>query len=194
MIAAEEAGDRLSHPELITTATLLFVAGHETTTNLIGNAVLALLRNPDELRRLRDDPSLIRTGIEECLRYDSPVQFTARITTADLEVGGHPIGAGEQVIVIVGAANRDPSQFPDPERLDVGRPEKQNRHLSFAAGPHFCLGASLARIEAQVAIGTLLRRLPDLELITTAPTYREHFVLRGVQELRVSFSPTPSAG
>jgi cytochrome P450 len=189
MIAAEEAGDRLTHPELITTATLLFVAGHETTTNLIGNAFLALLRNPDQLRRLRDEPGLIRTAVEELLRYDSPVQFTARITTEDIEVGGQPIGAGEQIIVVIGAANRDPAQFADPERLDVGRPERENRHLSFAAGPHFCLGASLARLEAQVAIGTLLRRLDDLQLVTTEPAYREHFVLRGVQELRVRFSP-----
>jgi cytochrome P450 len=191
MIAAEEAGDRLTHPELITTATLLFVAGHETTTNLIGNAMLALVRHPDELRRLRDDPGLIRTAVEEFLRYDSPVQFTARITTEDIEVGGQPIAAGEQIIVVVGAANHDPAQFADPDRLDVGRPERENRHLSFAAGPHYCLGASLARLEAQVAIGTLLRRFDDLELVTTEPTYREHFVLRGVQELRVGFSPVP---
>jgi pimeloyl-[acyl-carrier protein] synthase len=188
MIAAEQEGDRLSHAELITTATLLFVAGHETTTNLIGNAVLALLRNPDQLGRLRDDPSLIRTGVEECLRYDSPVQFTARITTEDVEVGGQTVNAGEQVIVVVGAANRDPAQFRDPDRLDVSRPEKQNRHLSFAAGPHYCLGASLARLEAQIAIGTLLRRFGHLELLTTTPTYRKHFVLRGVEELHVGFA------
>lgn len=194
MIAAEEAGDRLSHPELITTATLLFVAGHETTTNLIGNAVLALLRNPGELQRLRDDPTLIRTAVEEFLRYDSPVQFTARITTEDVVVGrpdgpdgpdGQLIPAGEQVIVVVGAANHDPAQFPDGDRLDIGRPLEQNRHLSFAAGPHFCLGASLARLEAQIALSTLLRRFPHLELVTTQPEYREHFVLRGVKELRV---------
>jgi cytochrome P450 len=189
MIAAEEAGDRLTHEELITTATLLFVAGHETTANLIGNAVLALLRNPSQMRRLRDDPTLIRSAVEELLRYDSPVQFTARITTAYVEVGGQSIAAGDQVIVVVGAANRDPAQFPDADRLDVGRPERENRHLSFAAGPHFCLGAALARLEAQAAIGTLLRRTADLELITTEPEYREHFVLRGVKELRVRFSP-----
>ncbi len=190
MIAAEEAGDRLTHQELITTATLLFVAGHETTTNLIGNAVLALLRHRDQLERLRADPTLIRTAVDELLRYDSPVQFTARITTADLEIGGRPIPAGDQVIVVVGAANRDPEQFPDPDRLDVGRPLEQNRHLSFAAGPHYCLGAALARLEAQVALNTIIRRLPDLELVTTAPEYREHWVLRGVKELRVAFSPT----
>lgn len=189
MIAAEEAGDRLSHAELITTATLLFVAGHETTSNLIGNAMLALLRHPAELRRLRDDPSLIRTAVEEFLRYDSPVQYIARITTADVQVGGVPIPAGEQLILVVGGMNRDPDQFPDPDRLDVGRPEKANRHLSFSAGIHFCLGASLARMEAQVAIGTLLRRTEDLRLLTTEPKVRDHFVLRGVHELRVGFSP-----
>ena len=188
MIAAEQEGDRLTHPELITTATLLFVAGHETTTNLIGNAVLALLRNPDQLARLRDDPTLIRSAVEEFLRYDSPVQFVARITTEPIDVGGVTIPAGEQMIVVVGAANHDPAQFADPDHLDVGRPERENRHLSFSAGPHFCLGASLARLEAQVAIDTLLRRLSDFDLVTTAPTYRDHFVLRGVQELRVSCS------
>ncbi len=172
----------------------MLAAGHETTTNLIGNAMLALLRNPDQLRRLREDPSLLRTGVEECLRYDSPVQFTARITTEELEVDGHRIPAGDQVIVVVGAANRDPAQFRDPERLDFGRPEKENRHLSFAAGPHYCLGASLARLEAQVAIGTLLRRLDNVELITTAPVYRKHFVLRGVEELRVGFSTSRKVG
>jgi pimeloyl-[acyl-carrier protein] synthase len=106
-----------------------------------------------------------------------------------VEIGGQPIPAGDQVIVIVGAVNRDPAQFADPERLDVGRPLEQNRHLSFAAGPHYCLGAALARLEAQVALDTILRRLRDLELVTTEPEYREHFVLRGVKELRVRFSP-----
>jgi len=188
MIAAEEAGDRLTHPELITTATLLFVAGHETTTNLIGNAVLALLRHPAELARLRAEPDLIRTAVEEFLRYDSPVQFTARITREDVEVGAgahrQVIPAGEQLIIVVGAANHDPAQFPGGDRLDIGRPLEHNRHLSFAAGPHFCLGASLARLEAQLAVSTLLLRFDHLELLTTRPEYREHFVLRGVKELR----------
>jgi cytochrome P450 len=188
MIAAEEAGDRLTHQELITTATLLFVAGHETTTNLIGNAVLALLRNREELRRLRDDPALMRSAVEEFLRYDSPVQFVARITREDVEVGGQPIPKGDQLILVVGAMNRDPAQFADPDRLDVARPIEENRHLSFSGGPHYCLGASLARLEAQVAIGTLLRRFPDLELVTTQPEVREHFVLRGFKELKVRTS------
>ena len=189
MIAAEEAGDRLTHPELITTATLLFVAGHETTLNLVGHAVLALLRNPGEMERLRQDPSLIRPAVEEFLRYDSPVQFTARIATTDVEVDGTVIEAGEQVAVVIGACNRDPDHFPDPDRLDLSR--EDNRHLSFAAGAHYCLGAALARLEAQVAVGTLVRRLENLELVTTEPRYRDHFVLRGVHELRVAFSPAP---
>jgi len=188
MIAAEEAGDRLSHAELITTATLLFVAGHETTSNLIGNAMLALFRNPSELDRLRTQPDLIKPAVEEFLRYDSPVQFIARMTTEDTEVGGQVIPKGEQLILVVGAMNRDPAQFDDPDRLDVGRPEKTNRHLSFSGGAHFCLGASLARLEAQIAIGTLIRRLPGLHLLTTEPRHRDHFVLRGVHELRAGFS------
>ena len=192
MIAAEEAGDRLTHAELITTATLLFVAGHETTMNLIGNAVLALLRNRGELERLRRDPALIRSAVEEFLRYDSPVQFTARIATTDVEVDGTRIEAGEQVAVVIGACNRDPAQFADPDRLDLGR-EEAHRHLSFAAGAHYCLGAALARLEAQVAVGTLVQRLDDLELVTTQPRYRDHFVLRGVHELRVAFSPASPA-
>jgi cytochrome P450 len=190
MIAAEEAGDRLTHAELITTATLLFVAGHETTMNLIGNAVLALLRHRGQLERLQNDPTLIRPAVEEFLRYDSPVQFTARIATTDLEIDGVPIEAGDQVAVVIGACNRDPDQFPDPDRLDLGR-EEAHRHLSFAAGAHYCLGAALARLEAQVAVNALVQRLDNLELVTTDPEYRDHFVLRGVKALRVAFSPAP---
>jgi cytochrome P450 len=192
LIAAEEEGDRLTHAELITTATLLFVAGHETTMNLIGNAVLALLRHPDELARLRQQPELVRSAVEEVLRWDPVVQFTARIATEDVDVDGRTIGAGQQVVVIIGAANRDPEQFPDePDRFDIGR--QDNRHLTFSAGPHYCLGASLARIEAQTAIGTLVRRFPDLHLLTSSPTYRQHQVLRGVEALEVGFSPVPAA-
>jgi cytochrome P450 len=188
LLAAETAGDTLSHAELLSTATLLFVAGFETTMNLVGNGTLALLRHPDQLTRLRDDPSLIRTGVEELLRYDGPVHVTARIATSDVEIGGETIHAGEQAVAILGAANRDPEQFPDPDRLDVAR--TPNRHLAFGGGPHFCLGASLARMEGQIAFDTLLRRLPDLELATEAPAYRDHYVIRGVTELRVRFTPT----
>jgi len=192
LLAAEADGERLTHAELLSTATLLFVAGFETTMNLVGNGTLALLRNRDQLIRMGDDPTLVRTGVEELLRYDGPVHVTARIATQDLEIGGCTVREGEQVVAMLGAANRDPSQFPDPHRLDVSR--TPNRHLAFGGGPHFCLGASLARIEGQLAFETLLRRLPDLELATVAPTYRDHFVIRGVTELKVGFTPqAPSA-
>jgi len=187
LLAAEAGGERLTHAELLSTATLLFVAGFETTMNLVGNGTLALLRNPDQMTRMRRDPTLIRTGVEELLRYDGPVHVTARIATEDLEIDGYSIREGEQVVAMLGAANRDPAQFPDPHRLDVAR--TPNRHLAFGGGPHFCLGASLARLEAQLAFETMLRRLPDLELHTEAPTYRDHFVIRGVTELKVGFSP-----
>jgi len=191
LIAAGDGGDALTHAELLSTATLLFVAGFETTMNLVGNGTLALLRNPGELARLRDDPSLVRTGIEELLRYDGPVHVTARIATEDVPIGGFTVREGEQVVAVLGAANRDPAQFPEPDRLDVAR--TPNRHLGFGGGPHFCLGAALARMEGQIAFETMLRRLPDLELATEHPGYRDHFVIRGVTELGVRFSPRPAA-
>ena len=191
LISAEQAGERLTHEELLTTATLLLLAGFETTMNLVGNAMLVLLQHPDELARLRDDPTLDRSAVEELLRYEGPVHITARIATTDVEVGGQVIGKGEQAAVVLAAANRDPVQFPDPNRLDVGRTD--NRHLAFAAGAHYCLGAALARIEARAAIGTLVRRFPDLELVTTEPQWRDHFVIRGLKELRVAFTPRKTA-
>ena len=186
LLAAEAEGDRLTHAELLSTVTLLFVAGFETTMNLIGNGMLALLRNPSEIDRLRADPTLVRTGVEELIRYDGPVHITARIATTDVEIGGRLIREGEQVAVSLGAANRDPEQFPDPDRLDVGR--TPNRHLGLGGGPHFCLGATLARIESQAAFGAVLRRFPHLELATEQPTYRDHFVIRGLTGLKVSIS------
>jgi cytochrome P450 len=185
LIAAEEAGERLSWEELLSTIILLFLAGHETTVNLIGNGALALLRNPDQLERLRSDPSLGPGAVEELLRYDSPVHVTARIATTDLEVGGTPVAAGEQVIVLVAAANRDPAVFAGPDRLDVGR--RDNRHLSFSAGTHYCLGAALARMEGEIALGALVRRFPRLELVDPEPGYRDHLVLRGLRALPLSF-------
>ena len=185
LIAAEEGGERLSWEELLSTIILLFLAGHETTVNLIGNGALALLRHPGELERLRREPALGASAVEELLRYDSPVHVTARIATADLEVGGTPVAEGEQVVVLVAAANRDPAVFPDPDRLDLGRPD--NRHLSFSAGTHYCLGAALARLEGEVALGKLVRRFPRLELADPDPTYRDHLVLRGLRALPLSF-------
>ncbi len=184
-----DGGDRLTTAELLTTVTLLFVAGFETTMNLVGNGMLALLRHPGELARLRDDPALLKTGVEELLRYDSPVHVTARIATTDIEVDGQAIRAGEQLALVIGAANRDPAAFDQPDRLDVGR--HPNRHLSFGGGPHFCLGAALARIEGQLAFEAVIRRLTDLELITTQPVHRDHFVIRGLTALEVAFSPAP---
>jgi cytochrome P450 len=181
LVTAEEGGERLSWEELLTTIILLFLAGHETTVNLIGNGALALLRHPGELERLRREPALDASAVEELLRYDSPVHVTARIATTDLEVGGTPVAEGEQVVVLVAAANRDPAVFPDPDRLDLGRPD--NRHLSFSAGTHYCLGAALARLEGEVALGRLARRFPHLELADPDPTYRDHLVLRGLRAL-----------
>jgi cytochrome P450 len=185
LIAAEEAGDTLSEDELLATCILLLVAGHETTVNLLGNGTLALLRHPDQLRRLREEPGLIGTAVEELLRFDGPVQRTARIPSADLAIGGCTIGKGEMVMPFIGAADRDPAQFPEPDRLDLGRAD--NRHIAFGWGIHFCLGAPLARLEGQVALGTLVRRLPRLALATDRPEYRQSLTLRGLKALPVSF-------
>jgi cytochrome P450 len=183
LVAAEEEGDRLSADELRSITVLLFIAGHETTMNLIGNGTYALLQHPDQLALVRDDPEMARSAIEELLRYDGPVHVTARVPTEDIDVGGTPIAAGERMVVALGAANRDPAQYPDPDRLDVTR--EDNRHLTFSHGIHFCLGASLARVEGQVAIPRLLQRFPDLAL-AAEPSYREHLVLRGLTELQVA--------
>ena len=186
LIGVEEQGDRLNEGELLAMCLLLFIAGHETTVNLIGNGTLALLEHPDQLARFKDDPALIPSAIEELLRYDSPVQWTARIPNADVEAGGRKIPSGSMVIAAIGAANRDPSHFPDPDRLDIARAD--NRHLSFGFGIHFCLGAPLARVESQIALGTLLRRMPDLALQTGATLdWRESSALRGLKRLPVTF-------
>jgi len=184
LIAAEEEGDRLSEAELLATALLLLVAGHETTVNLIGNGTLALLRNRDELERLRTDPDLDHNAVEELLRYDSPVMFTQRITLAEYEVGDVPIAPRQEIIAILAAANRDPAVFPEPDRLDLARPEA-NRHLAFGGGHHFCLGAALARLEGEIAIPALLRRFPALELAGD-PVRRDTFTLRGLEHLPVT--------
>lgn len=185
LVAAEEGGDRLSHDELLGTGLFLLIAGHETTVNLIGNGTLALLRHPAELARLRDDPSLDRNAVEELLRFDSPVQFAApRITLDDYEVGGVPIPPAQQIIILLGAANRDPEVFDDPDRLDIGR-ENAGRHLAFGGGHHFCLGAALARLEGEVALGMLARRFPRMEL-AGEPVRKATFTLRGLEHLPIS--------
>jgi len=185
LIAAEEAGDRLTEDELLATCVLLFFAGHETTVNLIGNGVLALLRNASELMRLRSEPALMPGAIEEFLRYDSPVQRTGRVVLEDLEFNGRLYAQGSRVNMLVGAANRDPEQFPDPDRLDVTR-KNASQHLSFAAGIHYCVGAPLARLEAQLAIAALLRRYAELRMLDAKLAWRPTFVLRGLRSLELA--------
>ena len=185
LIVAEESGDRLSVDELITFVVLLYVAGHETTVNLIGNGTLALLRHPDELRRWQADPSLDVQAIDELLRYDGPVQHTVRVPMVPV-VYGEGADAVEVephtlVLTILGAANHDPSVFDDPHALRLDRPNA-NRHLAFAAGIHYCLGSNLAKLEAQVAIGSLIRRFRHLEL-AGEPNWRDRLTIRGVDRL-----------
>jgi cytochrome P450 len=188
LVQAEENGSKLSNEELTANIILLFGAGHETTVNLIGNGLLALHRNPDQLALLKAHPELIANAIEEFLRYDSSVQLTGRVALEDIEdLGGRKIPKGDTVLCLLGSANRDPAVYPDhPDRLDINR---QNvRPLSFGGGIHFCLGAQLARIEAEVAITTLLRRLPDLQLDDPDdPEWRPTFVLRGLKHLPASW-------
>jgi pimeloyl-[acyl-carrier protein] synthase len=185
LMAAEEQGDRLNEGELLITCILLFVAGHETTVNLIGNGVLALLNHPEEFAKLRAEPALLPAAVEELLRYDSPVQRTGRITDTDVELAGRKIPKGSLVVTAIGAANRDPAHFPDPDRLDITR--RDNRHIAFGYGIHFCLGAPLARLEGQIAIATLLRRMPGLQLVTSTQQWRESSTLRGLRALPVTF-------
>jgi cytochrome P450 len=188
LVQAEEDGSKLTNEELTANVMLLFGAGHETTLNLIGNGLLALHRNPDQLALLKARPELITNAIEEFLRYDSSVQMTGRVTLEDIDdLGSTKIPQGETVLCLLGSANRDPAAYPDsPDRLDITRPNV--RPLSFGGGIHFCLGAQLARIEAEIAISTLLRRLPDLRLDDAEdPEWRPTFVLRGLKRLPASW-------
>ena len=183
LVAAEEGGEHLTTDELYATCALLLVAGHETTVNLIGNGTLALLRNPAQLDRLRADPSLTKTAVEELLRYDSPVQLTSRIVLEEIDVDGQRILPGMQLSFMLGAANHDPAVFADPHTLDITR--KPNPHLAFGSGIHYCLGAPLARLEAQIAFDTLLRRFPTLTLLEEDPPHRDNYLLRGLERLPV---------
>ncbi len=186
MIHAQEESDALSDEELLATSNLLLLAGHETTTNLIGNGVLALLREPEELERLRADPGLLPTAIEELLRFDGPVQATVRVALEDIAIDEHVIPKGALVLVNLGAANRDPDVFEDPDRLDVAR--DPNPHVGFGFATHFCMGAPMARLEAQVAIGALISRFPKLALVDDAPEYRPNPILRGLKKLELSLA------
>ena len=188
MLAAKERDEQLSDDEILGTALLVMAAGHETTTNLIGNGVLALIRNPGELARLRRAPALVPSAVEELLRFDSPVQATSRIFSEPIELHGRLIPAREEIGMLLGAANRDPDVFADPDRLDIARSD--TRHLSFGFGTHFCLGAGLARLEAQLAIGSLAARRPQLALAVgeDALVWRAGWLLRGLEALPIEAS------
>jgi len=191
LIAAEDEGDKLTHEELLGTLMLLLVAGNETTRNLISSGLLALIRHPEQLRRLRDEPSVIDSAINEMLRYDSPVQLDGRVAKEDVEIGGKRIRAGQRVISVLGAANRDPSVFTAPQALDVARRERS--HLSFGRGIHHCLGAPLAALEGRIAFASLLERFSSFRLLEE-PEYRDQLVLRGVEELWVEVERAEPSG
>ena len=180
LLAAEEEGDRLTHEELLSAMLLILMAGFETTRNLIGNGMLALLRNPHQMQRLRSDPALLDSAIDELLRYDSPGQLNGRCAREDAELGGKRIRAGDVVISVIGAANRDPEVFDDPDTLDIGRREQS--HLSFGRGIHYCLGAALAMMEARIAFAAVLDRFASIRL-AAEPRHRATVVLRGVEDL-----------
>jgi cytochrome P450 len=187
LVLAEDGGDRMDREELVAQVVTLYVAGHEPTMALIGNGLLALLRQPDQLARLRDDPGLVPNAVHELLRYDGPNQFVRRIALRPLELGGRTIGAGDVIYLGVGAANRDPARWgPDADRVRVDRPDAP-QHVQFGQGIHHCLGAHLARLQAEVALGALVARLDDLALAGD-PVWSERMVLRSLQALPVTFS------
>ncbi len=190
-ITAEINGDRLTEEEIIANCIVTMVGGQETTTNLIGNGILSLVRNPDQLQRLRDDLTLIPSAVEELLRYESPSQQTARICPKDFELGGKQIRKGQAVIAVMAAGNRDPERFPDPDRLDVSRTD--NRHLAFGWASHFCFGAALARIEGQLTFEAIARRTSNLTLEPGPLVWRENLGLRGLVSLRVTFNSAPTS-
>ncbi len=185
LATAEVDGDRLTEEEVVANVIVTMVGGQETTTNLIGNGLLTLLRHPEELQRLRDDLSIMPSAVEELLRYESPSQHTARLARTDVELGGKVIKERDAVIAVMGAANRDPERFEDPDRLDLRRAD--NRHVAFAWASHFCFGAPLARLEGQIVLTTLLRRLPDMRLKCGAVEWRPNLGLRGLTALPVEF-------
>jgi len=189
LMNAEIQGDRLSEDEVIANCIVTMVGGQETTTNLIGNGVLSLLRNPDQLAKLRADLSLIPSAVEELLRYESPSQHTARLAPEDTVLGEKRIRKRQAVIAVMAAGNRDPERFSDPDRLDITRTD--NRHLAFGWAAHFCFGAALARIEGQTAFELMLRRLPNWALDPEPLTWRANLGLRGLTALPISFDSSP---
>ncbi|OLD64882.1 MAG: hypothetical protein AUI47_03940 [Acidobacteria bacterium 13_1_40CM_2_68_5] len=192
LMNAEVGGDRLTEEEVIANCIVTMVGGQETTTNLIGNGVLSLLRHPEELAKLRSDLSLIPSAVEELLRYESPSQHTGRLAPADLELSGQRILRRQAVIAVMGAANRDPDRFPDPDRLDITR--QDNRHVAFGWAAHFCFGAPLARIEGQIALEAMLGRMPGLALEPVRLVWRTNLGLRGLEALPVTFETRPGGG
>ena len=188
LVAAEEAGDKLSQPELLAMLRLLLVAGNETTTKLIGNGMLALLRNPEQLEVLRQSPDLMPSAIEELLRYDAPVQLDVRVALEDVEFDGRLVKKGQGVMVLLGSANRDPEVFNDPDRLDLTRQEAN--HISFGRGIHHCLGASLARLEGRLTFESILERFTDIRMQADRPVFRDNIILRGLDVLPVSARKT----
>lgn len=187
LVQAEEAGDRLTEDELISTCILLLNAGHEATVNVVGNGLLALFQHPDQLQKLIDDPALVRTAIEELMRYDTPLQLFRRWMLEDLTYNGHSFKKGDQLALLFGSANRDPARFVDADVVDVAR--EDNPHISFSLGVHYCLGAPLARLELEIAFETLLRRLNRLRLAAPMPEWRDTYVIRGLKSLMVEFEP-----
>jgi len=185
LVSAEEQGDKLSMDELLGNCVLMLVAGHETTVNLIGNAVLALLKNPDQMQLLRTQPELCVTAVNEFLRYESPVQSVRRMAAQDLELHGQKIAKGDTLLLLLGSANRDPEHYTNADQLDITRAD--NKHLAFGTGIHHCLGSSLAEVEGQIAVGTLLKRFPNLKMKSTNVEFKFPFALRGPKELLVTF-------
>jgi len=185
LMTAEVNGDRLSEEEVIANSIITMTGGQETTTNLIGNGLLALLQNPDQLERLRQDPSLMPSAIEELLRFESPIQYTTRLAPEDVELRGKLIRKRQAVIAVLGAANHDPERFADPDRLDLAR--KDNRHLAFGWASHYCFGAPLARVEGQIAFSTVLRRMRDLKLEPEPLVWRHNMIFRGLERLPITF-------
>ena len=186
LIAAEHEGERLTPQELVDQVVLLFVAGHETTVNLIGNGTLALLRNRAQLERWQRDPSIAASAVDELLRYDSPVQFSRRVATRDIAIDDQVIGAGAFMFIALAAANHDPRHWGDDvDELDLTRAGAA-QHLAFGSGIHHCLGAALARLEGRIALGSLVARFPGIELATDTPRWNGRLVLRGLDELPVT--------
>jgi pimeloyl-[acyl-carrier protein] synthase len=192
LMTAQVDGHRLSDEEVIANTIITLIGGHETTTNLITSGFLTLLRQPDRLQQFRDCPEIAGSAIEELLRFESPVQHTARIAPGDMQLGGKTIPKGSRVVAVLAAANRDPNRFPDPDRLDLLRPD--NRHLAFGWAAHFCFGAPLARMEGQIAFNLLLRRLSRPVLLDDSLKWRGNAGLRGLTRLNIGFEPGLPAG